>query len=247
MAKAKKLSKRGKVAKKKAQKTRAVVKGKSKAKKVAKKLAKKASRRSAKKSTKKAVSSKKRGKGAPKSSLKTAKLAWEDYQWPIDREVLFRPERFAYISDKSEKKSCVFCDSIRRGVSSESLVLWQSSTATILMNKYPYNNGHILVIPNAHKGDLLDLSTIEYMGVNEAVRIAVKALKHTYQCQGMNLGMNLGRSAGAGIPDHLHYHVIPRWVGDSNFFPVIGRSKAISETLQQSYDRLINYFVENMR
>jgi ATP adenylyltransferase len=160
-------------------------------------------------------------------------------QWPLMREVLFRPERRKYIEDKIARDDCVFCSALKKGVSKESLVLHVSDHSMVIMNKYPYNNGHLLVLPKKHIGDMLELSDEEYVDFQLTIRLTLKALKQAYPTSAHNIGMNLGRAAGAGIPEHLHCHVIPRWIGDSNFFPVIAGSKAISETLEQTYDRLL--------
>ena len=121
-------------------------------------------------------------------------------------------------------------------------VLVQDEHAMVILNKYPYNNGHLLVLPRVHEGEMENLSNETYQRVMELVRDSVKILKSVYECPGVNVGMNLGRAAGAGIPEHLHIHIIPRWGGDTNFFPLIAETKVVIETLEQSYERLIPYF-----
>ncbi len=146
--------------------------------------------------------------------------------------------------EKKDLKHCVFCAAIKCGVDESSLVLWQSDSVCILMNKYPYNNGHLLVISRRHVADLNDLSETEFNELHLALKKSINALRKSYGegPGGFNLGLNLGKAAGAGLPGHLHYHVIPRWVGDANFFPLISRTKVISETLEQTYRRLLPYF-----
>jgi len=165
--------------------------------------------------------------------------------WPKSagaREILWRPDRFSYLSDK-KKPECVFCDALKKGLSVESLVVGMTDLSMIIMNKYPYNNGHLLVLPKRHVADVLDVTEEEYLDINRLLRKTVAALRKCYSSPpaGFNLGLNLGSVAGAGIPSHLHYHVIPRWLGDSNFFPLVAQTKVISETLEQTYKRLLPY------
>jgi len=125
----------------------------------------------------------------------------------------------------------------------ENLILFRGERSFIIMNRYPYNNGHLMIAPNRHVGDLLQLSDDELIELVKMVKLAVKALKSEYNPDGFNIGLNLGRAAGAGLEDHLHIHVIPRWVGDTNFMPIISETKTIPELLTESYSRLKKYFV----
>jgi len=125
----------------------------------------------------------------------------------------------------------------------ENLILFRGERSFIIMNRYPYNNGHLMIAPNRHVGDLLQLSDDELIELVKTVKLAVKALKSEYNPDGFNIGLNLGRAAGAGLEDHLHIHVIPRWVGDTNFMPIISETKTIPELLTESYSRLKKYFV----
>jgi ATP adenylyltransferase len=165
-------------------------------------------------------------------------------KWPGERQILWRPQRFAYLQGKNQVTDCVFCDANGMGVKSESLVVYDNGTSMLMLNKFPYNNGHLLVLPNRHVGDFDQLSDEEYVDLQNLVRRAVTALRQAYDKTppGMNVGLNLGSAAGAGIPQHLHYHIIPRWIGDANFFPLVGQTKVISETLEQTYTRLLPYF-----
>jgi ATP adenylyltransferase len=129
-------------------------------------------------------------------------------------------------------------------VKQESLLLKKSEHCSVIMNKFPYNSGHLLVIPNAHKGSLLDLTMGESQALHEQLRQCVGVLQKVFQCDGFNIGMNLGKIAGAGIPEHLHYHIIPRWGGDTNFFPLIAQTKVVPETLEQVYAKLAPAFAE---
>ncbi|MFH0766195.1 MAG: HIT domain-containing protein, partial [Calditrichota bacterium] len=118
------------------------------------------------------------------------------------------------------------------------LVIFRSARAFAVMNLYPYNNGHLLVAPHLHAGSLNELSREERNALFELTHRAVRWLEQVYHPHGFNIGLNLGLVAGAGLPGHLHVHIVPRWNGDTNFMPVLGETKVISEDLWDSYDRI---------
>jgi ATP adenylyltransferase len=120
----------------------------------------------------------------------------------------------------------------------ENLVLFRGQRAYVLLNLYPYNSGHVMVAPYAHQGDLPALAEADAAELFALVRRTVAVLRDAYRPEGFNVGMNLGQVAGAGVPDHLHLHVVPRWNGDTNFMPVLGETKVLPESLAQTYDRL---------
>jgi ATP adenylyltransferase len=163
--------------------------------------------------------------------------------WPVERDIMARPERLKYVRKmEPPKKGCVFCMAAKKGVRPESLVLYRGRRAMVIMNKYPYNNGHLLILPLRHCGELGKLRENEYRDVTELTRISVKILEKVIKPAGFNIGLNLGSAAGAGLPEHLHYHVIPRWRGDTNFFPLVAETKVVVETLEQTFGRLLPYF-----
>lgn len=162
---------------------------------------------------------------------------------PIKR-VLFRPDRMKYVRKLIPQKGCVFCEAARQDLSFESLCVYKSKHSMVVLNKFPYNPGHILVLPQRHCGHLLDLSNEEFLDLNETFRRTFAALEKIYQPAGINAGLNHGAAAGAGIPDHLHYHLVPRWSGDLNFFPLIAETKVLVESLEQTYDKFVEYFSE---
>jgi ATP adenylyltransferase len=139
-------------------------------------------------------------------------------------------------------KGCVFCEAIKAGSGPESLLLYHNDHAMVIMNKFPYNTGHLLVLPRRHCGDLLQLDQAERHAMSDLLHHAVQAVTDVYQPGGLNIGVNHGAVAGAGIPEHLHYHVVPRWAGDTNFFPLIAQTKVVIETLEQTFARLRPYF-----
>ena len=136
----------------------------------------------------------------------------------------------------------MFCTAASATPKFETLCVKQTKLSMVVMNKYPYNSGHVLVLPKRHCGDLLQLSSEEYTDLQELVKLTVKAMKQAYSPEGYNLGLNQGAVAGTGIPDHLHYHIVPRWAGDLNFFPLIADTKVVPESLEDAYERLISCF-----
>jgi ATP adenylyltransferase len=125
----------------------------------------------------------------------------------------------------------------------DNLVLLRSAGVFVVLNRYPYNSGHLMVAPYTHTGDLVELEPPVAAELMHVTQRAVHALRQVYGPDGFNLGMNLGRSSGAGVPDHLHLHVVPRWSGDTSFMPVLAETKVLPESLDQTYARLVGAFV----
>jgi ATP adenylyltransferase len=158
--------------------------------------------------------------------------------WPLERDILFRPDRYKYVRKLIAPSNCVFCEAAQSEPSFATLCLYQSEYSMIVLNKYPYNSGHLLVLPKKHGGELLDLAPPEFQDLHQTLRLAFQLISEAYQPSGINVGMNHGAVAGAGIPDHLHYHLVPRWAGDLNFFPLIAETKTVIEGLDGTYERL---------
>ena len=158
--------------------------------------------------------------------------------WPQERDLMIRPDRYKYVRKLVKPKGCVFCGCAKKKESLETLTLVKTKHSMVVMNKYPYNNGHLLVIPRRHCGEINRLTSEEYTDLMNLLRKAMSVLGKVYGCEGMNVGMNHGAVAGAGIPAHLHWHIIPRWFGDVNFFPLIAETKVVVESLETSYHRL---------
>lgn len=189
------------------------------------------------------------GEKPPKENLEQAlesqpRVVSIDEVWPQERDFMSRPDRYKYVRKLVKPEGCVFCNALKKGTSLESLVLFKGKTASVIQNKFPYNSGHVLVIPNAHKGSIEEFSKEEFARLNSLLHETILITKKVYECEGINVGLNLGAVAGAGIPDHLHWHVIPRWFGDTNFFPVIAETKALPETEEQAYNRYSEAFKE---
>jgi ATP adenylyltransferase len=156
---------------------------------------------------------------------------------------LWAPWRLEFIEEaKGEKPAgCIFCDfPAQQGAEADrkNLILTRSRHSFTILNKFPYNNGHLMVVPRRHTADYAGLPAEEVADLTQLLQLSLRALAKAYQPDGCNLGMNLGRVAGAGIADHLHWHAVPRWAGDTNFMPVIGDTKVMIEHVNASYDRL---------
>jgi ATP adenylyltransferase len=152
---------------------------------------------------------------------------------------LWAPWRIEYIlSEKPD--GCIFCDfpAAPHADDRKNLVVHRSAHAFTCLNRYPYNSGHVMVIPRAHVKELGALSPEAFADLGEELRRAVAALTAALGPQGLNVGMNLGRPAGAGIEEHLHWHVVPRWVGDNNFMPVLADQRVVVEALEATWERL---------
>lgn len=160
-------------------------------------------------------------------------------------ENLWAPWRIEYILSK-KSPGCIFCDKPRENKDQENLILFQGKYNFIIMNAYPYNNGHMMVVPYKHTSTLSGWSPEEQKEFMELADLAVNLLKLAMKPDGFNLGINMGQVAGAGIADHIHLHVVPRWNGDTNFMPVLSDTRVISEHLRATYDKL-KVVLEEMR
>ncbi len=154
--------------------------------------------------------------------------------WP---RPLWAPWRMAFIRGP-HRKTCFFCDYARQRKDRRNGVVLRGRKAFVVLNRYPYNTGHLMVAPLAHKGDPGRLTEEERGELFELLVVMLGALDRALRPEGYNVGMNLGRVAGAGVPGHLHLHVVPRWGGDTNFMPVLGRTKVVPQALQEVYSRL---------
>lgn len=155
--------------------------------------------------------------------------------------MIWAPWRAGFILSKKEK-GCIFCKRQKMKDSIKNLIVHRGEKTFVILNKYPYNSGHTLIVPYRHTGQLEKLTAEESMEFFEMTRLTVSVIKKVMKPDSMNLGMNLGRSAGAGIPGHVHMHVVPRWSGDTNFMPVIGKTEVISVPLEPIYEQLRNEF-----
>jgi ATP adenylyltransferase len=153
-------------------------------------------------------------------------------------DYLWTPWRYRYIADASKDEGCVFCAALAAGDDAKTLIVLRGSRNFIILNRFPYTSGHVMVVPYAH---LADFSAADSATVSEMIELAQRvqrALQGIYHPEGYNLGMNLGRAAGAGVTQHFHLHVLPRWAGDSNFMTTVAETRVEPEELSTSYEKL---------
>jgi ATP adenylyltransferase len=151
-------------------------------------------------------------------------------------EQLWSPWRLAYITGERSAEGCVFCNA--QTADAEPLIVHRGSTCFVILNLFPYNNGHLMVIPNRHIASLAAATAAELAELIELTRVSEIALTEAYAPHGLNMGINLGKPAGAGVLDHVHMHVVPRWNGDTNFMTVVGRTRVLAEELAVTAARL---------
>ncbi len=162
------------------------------------------------------------------------------------KSILWAPWRMEYI--RGEKESgCIFCNRIPQNNDRENLIVTRGKSCFVIMNRYPYNNGHLMIVPNRHVGVLENLTPEENAEMMQLLQKSARALNEAMQPHGFNVGMNVGKVAGAGIDDHLHFHIVPRWSADTNFMPILGHTKVVSEALQDTWATLHKIFSTESR
>lgn len=161
-------------------------------------------------------------------------------------DILFTPWRYPYlILPKSQQKTgCIFCDAAASKTSRETLTLYRNDAALVMLNRYPYTNGHLMVAPIAHEARLFESSDESLRALIRLTAEAQRILSDVYHPDGFNVGMNFGQVAGAGVADHYHLHIVPRWSGDSNFMTVTAQTRLVPEDLDVTYDKLQPHFNE---
>jgi ATP adenylyltransferase len=160
----------------------------------------------------------------------------------LDR--LWNPWRFQYVSKEKKSDGCIFCDLPRADQDEENLIVHRARFNYVILNRYPYTTGHLMVVPFKHTDSLQGIDDVTAEELFSLVRVADGKLRQVYRPRGMNLGMNQGEAAGAGIAEHIHMHVLPRWVGDANFMTVIGETRILPEELGDTYRKLKAAFSE---
>ncbi len=161
---------------------------------------------------------------------------------------LYSPWRSNYIesfkihSSEKVEDACVFCSALENSDDKERLVVHRGSFAFVIMNLYPYNSGHMMIVPKRHTADFRSLSPEELAECSKLLQLAQEALTELSRPHGYNIGMNLGKAGGAGIEEHLHWHIVPRWNGDTNFMPVLADIKLVSEDMERQWSELKKFF-----
>ena len=160
---------------------------------------------------------------------------------------IYAPWRYKYIKEVVSNNSdddCLFCEVFKKQNDKENLILYRGERVYVMINRYPYNNGHLMVIPYRHIPDIDKLNDEENLEAMKFLSYSIKVLKDKFSAEGFNIGLNIGRIAGAGIAGHIHFHIVPRWSGDTNFMPVLTDTKVISQSLEESWDILKSGFDE---
>jgi ATP adenylyltransferase len=153
-------------------------------------------------------------------------------------ERLWTPWRNEYVTSAGESEGCIFCDHLEQSDDQAARILYRGGKTFVILNAYPYNTGHLMVAPFRHVGDICDLENDERNEMMSLTSRSIAIIRDAMKAHGFNVGMNIGTVAGAGIPGHIHMHVVPRWGGDTNFMPVVGRTKVLPEMIEQTDKKL---------
>jgi ATP adenylyltransferase len=153
-------------------------------------------------------------------------------------EYIFAPWRYEYVSKVDEKSGCIFCEKSVETDERENLVLYREERCFAILNLFPYSTGHLMIAPFEHVGSIEDLEIETIASMMSLAKRCMTAIRDAFHPDGFNLGINIARTAGAGIVDHVHLHVVPRWSGDSNFMPVVGETRVLPLTLDQVWEAL---------
>lgn len=151
---------------------------------------------------------------------------------------IWSPWRMKYIRNHLSPKGCIFCDAIKMEDGIENLIVKRSEHAFVILNRYPYTSGHVMVVPYAHVGTLGEIDNGTMLDIMDLVKQSMIAINLVYKPEGYNIGANLGAVAGAGIADHVHFHVVPRWSGDTNFMTAVGGSRVLPEDLGETLENI---------
>lgn len=154
-------------------------------------------------------------------------------------DYLWTPWRYAYITTAGKLSECVFCELPKQGDDRKVGIVYRAEHCFVILNSYPYTPGHVMVVPYAHLDELGKLSVAAAHEMMDLTQRMEGVLRHLYSPDGINIGMNVGRASGAGVAGHVHMHVLPRWVGDTNFMSVVGETRILPETLEVTYQRII--------
>jgi ATP adenylyltransferase len=155
----------------------------------------------------------------------------------VTLERLYTPWRLAYVTGAAKSAECVFCTALANG-DADPLIVYRGTRAFVILNLFPYNNGHLMIVPSRHLGSVVDATPEELTELMALARRSEIALREAFNPQGLNMGLNLGKAAGAGVLDHLHLHAVPRWTGDTNFMTIVGQTRVLPQELPVTADKL---------
>ena len=161
-------------------------------------------------------------------------------------EILWNPWRYEYIKQftvKKEQEECLFCR-LQKQDDNEALIIYRGKHSFIVLNAYPYNSGHLMIAPYRHVPDITELNSEELFEMGEITKKSIRVLRYAFMPDGFNIGANIGRAAGAGVPGHFHIHIVPRWIGDTNFMAIIAGVKTIPVALRETYELIKKAWIE---
>ena len=156
-------------------------------------------------------------------------------------KTLWAPWRMSYFQTP-QKNSCIFCDKPKESADKENYILYRGKSSFVIMNIYPYNNAHLMVSPYKHIPSLSKLQREDLIDLTLLTQTSLQILENAFRAEGFNVGINIGKAAGAGFTEHVHIHIVPRWNGDTNFMPVLSETRVMPEHLNSTYEKLIPYF-----
>lgn len=162
-------------------------------------------------------------------------------------DILWAPWRLEYIVNAHKNDECIFCTLPKSSDDRKNLIVYRNTRVFVIMNRFPYNNGHLMVVPYKHTSEMTELSDEEKLELFNTLQISQQVLKKVMVPQGFNVGANFGTIAGAGIDQHIHFHIVPRWSGDTNYMPILAGTKVISESLDNTWKKLYKEFNEERR
>jgi ATP adenylyltransferase len=151
---------------------------------------------------------------------------------------IWAPWRMPYIKGNMEEPGCLFCNRLAQRDGPENLILYRGQRAFVILNRYPYTNGHMMVVPNAHRPSIEDLDEETLVELIHLTNHALGILRQTYDAQNFNIGINIGEASGAGITDHVHLHVVPRWSGDTSFMSTLADTRVLPESIEETFEKL---------
>ena len=160
-------------------------------------------------------------------------------------KVVWAPWRMEYVGSDQTNEGCIFCPGNDRTQDEKRLILYRGEWSIVLMNRFPYNNGHLLIAPLRHSSSFDSLSPDEKLDLFNMVERSMSVLREVMDPAGFNIGMNVGKVAGAGVEDHMHFHIVPRWSGDTNYMTVLGEVRIIPEHIQATHEKLLPFFKQS--
>lgn len=151
---------------------------------------------------------------------------------------IWAPWRMAYIKGDTEEAGCLFCNRLAQRDGPDNLILYRGQHAFVILNRFPYTNGHMMIVPNAHEPSIEDLDDQTLVELIQLTNQALGVLRQTYGAQNFNIGINIGETSGAGVTDHVHLHVVPRWSGDTSFMSTVAETRVLPEALEETFEKL---------